>query len=109
MLVATLEDLRVDATQALRGLKYLCPSCRAELVLKQGRIVIHHFAHKPPTDCAWASGETREHLLAKTVIRDAYRKRGYGAEYEVEVISGKGDRRADVLLTNPKGAKVAVE
>ncbi len=109
MLVALHEQQRVDAFGAVKGPKYLCPNCRAEVILKQGRIVIHHFAHKPPTDCSWARGETREHLLAKTVIRDAFRERGYQAEYEVEVLSGSGDRRADVLLTNGSGKRVAVE
>lgn len=109
MLVAVLDRRRVDALGASKGPKYHCPNCRAEVILKQGRIVIHHFAHRPPTDCSWASGETREHLLAKTVIRDAYRERGYRADYEVEVLSGGGDRRADVLLTNTKGKSVAIE
>lgn len=109
MLVAVLNDQRIDALEAAKGPQYSCPNCRAEVILKQGRIVIHHFAHKPPTDCSWASGETREHLLAKTVLRDAYRKRGYEAAYEVEVLSGVGDRRADVLLTNRKGTRVAIE
>jgi hypothetical protein len=109
MLIALHEQMRVDALGAMKGLIYLCPNCRAEVILKQGRIVIHHFAHKPPTTCAWATGETREHLLAKKVIRDAFRAKGYLADYEVEVLSGAGDRRADVLITNGNGVKVAVE
>ena len=109
MLVGLLEGQRIDAFGASKGPRYSCPNCSAEVVLKKGRIVMHHFAHKPPTDCSWASGETREHLLAKTVIRDAYRKKGYEADYEVEILSGGGDRRADVLLTNRKGVKVAIE
>src|SRR5437588_9349631 len=109
MLVALLQGQRVDAFEVAKGPKYFCPNCRAEVVLKQGRIVIHHFAHKLPTDCSWASGETRENLLAKTVLRDAYRARGLHADYEVPVLSGMGDRRADVLLSNGKGKKVAIE
>lgn len=109
MLVALHQEQRVDALGAAKGPQYFCPNCKTEVILKQGRIVIHHFAHKPPTDCSWATGETREHLLAKTVIRDAFRARNYQAEYEVEVLSGAGDRRADVLLTNANGQRVAVE
>lgn len=109
MLVALHQEQRVDALGAAKGLQYSCPNCKTEVILKQGRIVIHHFAHKPPTDCSWATGETREHLLAKTVIRDAFRARNYQAEYEVEVLSGAGDRRADVLLTNSNGSRVAIE
>jgi competence protein CoiA len=104
-----MREQRIDALEAEKGPPYLCPNCGAAVVLKKGRVVIHHFAHKPPTDCSWASGETREHLLAKTVLRDAYRERGYQADYEVPVLSGVGDRRADVLLTNSKGTMVAIE
>lgn len=109
MLVALHGNQRLDAFSANKGPSYACPNCGEEVILKQGRIVIHHFAHKPPTECSWAKGETREHLLAKTVIRDAFRARSYQAEFEAEVLSGRGDRRADVLLTNASGARVAIE
>ena len=109
MLVALHEERRVDALSAIKGPQYFCPNCRAEVILKQGRIVIHHFAHRPPVDCSWASSETREHLLAKTVIRDVFRARGYEANYEVPVLSKGGDRRADVLVTNDKGKRLAIE
>ncbi|NDA48801.1 MAG: hypothetical protein EBY21_16305, partial [Alphaproteobacteria bacterium] len=109
MLIALHKDQRIDAFSAKKGPSYLCPNCGEEVILKQGRIVINHFAHKPPTDCSWATGETREHLLAKTVIRNAFRARTYQAEFEAEVLSGAGDRRADVLLTNGNGARVAIE
>ena len=109
MLVALLNDQRIDAFEATKGPQYYCPNCKSEVILKQGRIVIHHFAHKPPTDCSWAKGETREHLLAKTLLRDAFRARGYQADFEVEVLSGAGDRRADVLVTNGRGVRVAME
>ena len=109
MLVALHQDVRVDALGAAKGHQYFCPNCRAEVTLKQGRIVIHHFAHKPPTNCTWAKGETRAHLMAKVAIRDAFRTNGYQADYEVEVLSGGGDRRADVLITCPAGQRVAIE
>ncbi len=109
MLIALHENQRVDAFSANKGPTYFCPNCGDEVILKQGRIVIHHFAHKPPTDCSWAKSETREHLLAKTVIRDAFRNRSYQAEFEAEILSGAGDRRADVLLTNRSGRRVAIE
>lgn len=109
MLIALNDDQRIDASSAAKGLKYICPNCKADVILKQGRIVIHHFAHRPPTVCSWSRGETREHLLAKIVIRDAFRARSYQADYEVEVLSGEGDRRADVLVTIGQGAQVAIE
>jgi len=41
---------RVDAWDAEKGGAFRCPNpdCGASLVLKQGRIVTPHFAHKPP-------------------------------------------------------------
>ncbi|TCQ02682.1 competence protein CoiA-like protein [Rhizobium sp. PP-F2F-G36] len=101
MLTATHDGLRVDAATSERGPVYLCPKCAREVMLKKGRIVVHHFAHKPPTDCTWASGETQAHLASKIALRDAYRRRGYQANYEVEVLSSGGDRRADVVVTAP--------
>jgi hypothetical protein len=105
MLTGLLNNVKVDAGTAQKGPVYFCPNCRGELTLKKGRIVVHHFAHKPPTICLWASGETQEHLAAKLVLRDAYRRMGYEADYEVEVLSGGGDRRADVFVTAPDGRK----
>jgi competence protein CoiA len=109
MLVALHQKTRVEAWDAAKGPRYHCPNCKADVILKKGRIVIHHFAHTPSTVCSWAKGETREHLLAKKVIRDAFRTKGYQADYEVEVLSGGGDRRADVLITIGEGTRVAVE
>ncbi len=41
----------IDASDALKGKKYHCPMCGAELVLKQGDYNIDHFAHKSLIDC----------------------------------------------------------
>lgn len=109
MLIALQDNTRIDAWGASRGLLYRCPNCHDEVILKQGRIVVPHFAHKPPTNCVWATGETREHMLSKKVIRDAFVSRGYKAECEVEVLSSAGDRRADVLIENKNGHRVAIE
>lgn len=107
--MAVHEGRRIEAWAAQKGGFYTCPKCHDEVTLKKGRIVIHHFAHRPPISCTWASGETREHLLAKTLIRDAFKDRYYQAEVEVEVLSEGGDRRADVLLTNELGHQIAIE
>lgn len=47
---------------------FSCPQCLAEVVLKKGEIKVHHFAHKPPFDCAYGSGETQKHLTVKRAI-----------------------------------------
>lgn len=51
MLIALLNQTRITAAAAERGREYRCPNCSKPLVLKKGRVVIHHFAHKPPVLC----------------------------------------------------------
>lgn len=109
MLVATLGEQRVEATGASKGPIYRCPGCGSELVLKQGRIVVAHFAHRPPVGCSWARGETAAHMAAKNVLARSIRKRGYRAELEFIVTGLPGDRRADVAAWSRKGLMVAME
>lgn len=110
MLVAEWNGARAEAADAIRGNLHVCPECRMPVTLRRGSIKIAHFAHKPPTNCTWAKGETREHLQAKIIVRDGFRCMGYEAEYEVEVLSSGGDRRADILVALPAtGEKWAIE
>src|SRR2546430_12963363 len=32
---------------------FTCPMCMCEVLVKKGRVKIHHFAHIPPTICAY--------------------------------------------------------
>ena len=51
---------------------FYCPACREQVILKQGRIVIAHFAHYPEATCAYPNeGESDEHRLAKLEIYQA--------------------------------------
>jgi competence protein CoiA len=109
MLVARLGDIRIDAADAQRGPAYRCPKCNDIVILRQGRKVIEHFAHKPPTDCSWSTGETRAHLEAKSLVRAALVRRGLRAEVEFIVRNLPGDRRADVMVWSPKGVQIAIE
>jgi competence protein CoiA len=109
MLVASLGDVRIDAVIAQRGPEYRCPKCKGIVVLKKGRKVIDHFAHKPPTECSWATGETRAHLEAKLLVASALTGRGLKAEVEFVVNTLPGDRRADVMAWSPKGLQIAFE
>ncbi|MDJ0945629.1 MAG: competence protein CoiA family protein [Kiloniellales bacterium] len=109
MLVAALKGDRVEADIAERGLEYLCPECKGPVILKRGRIKIAHFAHKPPTDCTWAKGETLAHLESKKLFRDSFVSRGLRAEVEFLVPSLPNDRRADVLVWSPMGQQAAIE
>ncbi|MBS1098421.1 hypothetical protein JK191_12845 [Gluconobacter sphaericus] len=65
MLTANCNGRRIDAASSQKGLLFLCPKFGREVTLKEGQIKIPHFAHKPPTDCTWASGETQAHMEAK--------------------------------------------
>ncbi len=110
MLVALESGRRMEASVAEKGPAYICPKCSTEVILKKGRVITHHFAHKPPTDCTWASGETTAHMKAKTALCEALRQQGLKAELEVEILSSGGDRRADVVLWSKDGkSRVAFE
>lgn len=109
MLVAEMNTGRIDAFTAERGPTYYCPKCRGEVILKKGRKVVHHFAHKPPTTCSWANGETRAHMESKIVLAEALKERGLRAEVEFVVNTLLGDRRADVMAWSPKGLQIAFE
>jgi len=109
MLIAELEENRIDAFTAERGPTYHCPHCRGEVVLKKGPKVVHHFAHKPPTTCTWAKGETRAHMEAKALLAEALTARGLRAEMEFIVKALPNDRRADVMAWSPNENQIAFE
>lgn len=109
MLVARHDGQRVDAREASREHAYCCPNCEGQVILRRGRIMVPHFAHRPKAVCDWATGETPAHLAAKVAMRDALEARGLRAEVE-QVIEGlQGDRRADILAWSPTQEPVAIE
>lgn len=108
MLVALQLNQRVTAWEAQKGPIFLCPGCKSQVTLKKGRMVAHHFAHKPPVTCPWASRETQGHLKAKMLLQATFSERGLNCAVECEVLSEAGDRRADVLAWWPQG-RVAFE
>jgi competence protein CoiA len=50
---------------------FLCPECRAEVVLRAGTVRVSHFAHKPPITCSYGGGETEAHRRCKMEIYQA--------------------------------------
>lgn len=50
-----------------RKLDFRCPECKASMILKKGSIKYPHFAHEAHSVCE-ISGETLEHLKAKTFM-----------------------------------------
>lgn len=108
MLVALMGQTRVIAAAAEKGPDYVCPGCRQPVILRKGRKVIHHFAHRPPTSCNFASGETHLHLLAKQTFLEFLRNQR-GANAEVEYPLAGGRLRADVFVVGRNGRPVAIE
>jgi competence protein CoiA len=105
MLVAMLGDQRVMADVAERGGDYRCPGCRDVMMVKQGRIVIEHFAHYPSAICDYGSGETQAHYMAKLKLHAALIERGLRAEVEYRF----DDQRADVAAWTRDDRPVAFE
>lgn len=85
---------------------FLCPRCSKELILRKGRIKVHHFAHKPPVTCSFGKGQTEQHLRAKLEILDALRTETNITELEVE--RDFGISVADVFA-KISGVSVAIE
>ncbi len=110
MLVAIMDDDRVLAREAEKGPTYLCPGCSKEVILKKGRKVIHHFAHKPPVSCSFAAGETLAHLESKQAFLDHFTSLGLSAEVEHPLDFNGVKARADVFVsTTRKGMPAAIE
>ena len=57
-----------NANIASREGDYFCPACGQELILRRGKIMSPHFAHKSKSEC---SGETIKHQVANRRISDA--------------------------------------
>lgn len=85
---------------------FVCPRCHKELVLRKGRIKVHHFAHKPPVICSFGQGETEQHRRAKISIYDALLSKPNITDLELE--KDFGTSVADIYA-RISGAQVAVE
>lgn len=110
MLMALLDEVRVLARDSDKGSTYLCPECRREVTLKKGRKVIHHFAHKPPTSCTYATGETAAHMKSKLDFHDHFISLGLPSRVEAPVSFNGIRSRADVYVaTTKKGIPAALE
>lgn len=66
---------RIIAWDAEKGQDYFCPECGQEVVLKQGKIKIAHYAHKTESTCSYQVKETELHLRIKKDIYDDLSKR----------------------------------
>lgn len=98
-------SLRLE-NQSSRSLSFSC--CESKVVLKTSKLGTRYFAHAVRGDCD-RSGESQEHLLAKSVVCMAGRRAGWAATSEHSGVTPEGEHwRADALLSR-EGAQVAVE
>lgn len=101
---------RVEAQTAERRNAFSCPLCLSDVVLKHGKIRVAHFAHKTNRQCFAAQPESQNHYNAKLLLAQALRSRGLNVGIETIVLSGDGDRRADVTAIHPqRGTPFAFE
>lgn len=42
---------RISAEEATKGVEYFCPCCNSEVILKRGKVKVHHFAHRTLRKC----------------------------------------------------------
>ncbi|WP_327007573.1 competence protein CoiA family protein [Dactylosporangium sp. NBC_01737] len=89
---------RVEASKHLPASPdYRCPVCGWTVIVKPGRVVVSHFAHRPAGPRCGAQGESIPHMRAKVLLAQRFREHGYDVALE-EPHSG-GRRRVDVAVT----------
>ncbi|MGO3732213.1 MAG: competence protein CoiA [Vagococcus sp.] len=81
----------------LRGDKWTCLCCGASIVVKNGPVMMSHFAHKQGSECTcFSENESVEHLKGKALIAETCRKNGL--LYELEAYLPELKQRPDVLI-----------
>ena len=64
-----------EKSEATKGAKGLCPSCRAELIARCGEVKINHWAHKGKRNCdPWWENETEWHRAWKNEFPTAWQE-----------------------------------
>ena len=103
---------------AEKGLDYICPQCKASVIIRKGDINKHHFSHKPSErDCKFYDhpGESEIHKMVKYTIADLLRKKQIkkvvrscpkGCTYDEEIKYEEGD---EVIDEYPIGNKYRVD
>lgn len=89
-----------------KTLSFSC--CESNVIMKTSKLGTRYFAHAARGECN-QSGETSEHLLAKSIVCIAGRKAGWTAMPEHSGMTPDGDHwRADAFLFK-EASKIAVE
>lgn len=85
---------------------WACPACGEPVILKRGRQVTAHFAHKPGSACGLAGGESTEHRQCKYELFETLSNDSRVTRLALE--RGLGSVRPD-LSAYVNGAPVAIE
>lgn len=74
--------------------KFYCPACKGEVILKKGRIVRPHFAHRSLAACdSWSENESEQHLALKERLYD-----WFSEEVELEKYLPELKQTPDLLV-----------
>lgn len=87
------------------GSAFSCPQCKDQVILKKGKVYVHHFAHRPGSQCPNA-GESMLHMNIKRSIFLALR--GHRDCTQCAMERGLRGVRPDVSL-RIRGKPVAIE
>ncbi len=108
MLTAVDKDgVQTVGWEAERESFYYCPDCKEQLLLRQGEIKVHHFAHLAETQCKYGSNESELHLWVKKSLYQWFSQSSLYKQVSLE--RQCGDFIADLLLENKRSQKIAVE
>jgi competence CoiA-like predicted nuclease len=87
------QDQRIVAEKADKSEKYCCPLCKKPVLLKQGLIRTHHFAHETILDCENVDGEMTEWHIGW--------QKSLGVDNAEKIIKiGKHTKIADISINN---------
>lgn len=95
----------VLAQTAKKGEIYHCPYCDEEVILRQGRIRISHFAHQTSTTCPLSITESIGHIEMKSYISQMLSVRYPSINIEVPV----GNKIVDIVIRDSSNRGYAIE
>ena len=87
---------------------FTCPVCGKEVILKKGKIVRHHFAHKTRQDCPYGNNETEIHYEIKKSLYEYLQDKPNCKNCEIE--KNYNTVRPDVFVNiNSNGVAIEIQ
>ncbi len=106
----TSSEEKVIAKQTEKNKKpFFCPECLLEVILKKGNINIHHFAHKPGSECSYGEGESEEHMRIKMELYELLSKADIQCDLEKRLVDNDGSVNIADVWAIIDGQEVAIE